>query len=68
MPIELSSCRRRGDVVPDQNVAVQAMRVAVRLTAGIGNPIVVVGGAHFVRIAVFQWPTDANNEDGGIFL
>jgi arabinose-5-phosphate isomerase len=57
-----------GDVVPDQDVAVQSVSVAMSLLAGVGDPVVVVGGAIFMREAVFQWPADADNKDGRIFL
>src|SRR5581483_7939327 len=57
-----------GDVVPDENVAVQAVRVFPGLIVGVGDPVIVVGGAHLVRVAVFQRPADPNNKDGRIFL
>ena len=38
-----------GDVVPDQDVAIQAVGIAMGLLAGVGDPVVVVGGAHLVR-------------------
>ena len=57
-----------GDGVPHQDVAVQPVRGLSGFLAGVGDPVVVVGGAHLVRIAVLQWPADADNEDGRIFL
>ena len=57
-----------GDVVPDQNVAVETVGIAVGLIASVGNPVVVVGGAHFMRVAVFEWPADTDDEDGRVFL
>ena len=57
-----------GDMVPDQDVAVQAVSVAQSLPAGVGDPVIVVGGAHLVWVAIFQRPADADDEDGGIFL
>jgi len=55
-------------VIPDQDVAVHAVRFLVRLIASIGNPIVVVGGAHLMQEAVFQRPSDTNNKDDRMLL
>ena len=41
-----------GHRVPYQDVAVQAVAHVAIVGAGFGNPVVVVGGAHFVRITV----------------
>src|SRR5215472_14485451 len=57
-----------GDMIPDENVAVQAVSIAVGLRAGIGDPVIVIGSPHLVRISVIQWPADASDEDGRIFL
>lgn len=42
--------------------------VAPSLVTCIGHPVVIIGGAHLVRIAIFQGPTDADNEDRRILL
>ena len=55
-------------MVPHQDVAVQAVSVAMGLVAGVGNPVVVVGGAHFMRVAVFQGPADADDKESRVFL
>ena len=52
-----------GDRVPHQDVAVEPVRLFAGLLAGIGDPVVVVGGAHLVRIAILQRPADADDED-----
>src|SRR5512146_3464530 len=54
--------------VPHQDVAVQAVHGAAVLGASLGNPVVIVGRAILVWVAVRQRPADANDEDGGIFL
>ena len=41
-----------GNRVPYQDVAIQSMRVFAGLIVGVGDPVVVIGGAHLVRIAV----------------
>src|SRR5438270_12956655 len=56
------------DVVPHQNVAVQAVSVTMGLVAGVGDPVIVIGSAHLVRIAVFQGPADPDNEKRRILL
>jgi hypothetical protein len=53
------------DVIPDQNVAIQAVVSLAIEMLGFRNPIVVIGGAHFVRIAVVEWMANADDEDGG---
>ena len=55
------------DRVPHEDVAIEAMRILAGFEAGIGDPVVVVCGAHLVRVAVFQWPADADDEDAGYF-
>jgi hypothetical protein len=57
-----------GHRIPHEDVAVQAMRGFAHFLAGVGDPVVVVGGAHLVGIAVFQWSAGADDEDGGTFL
>ena len=57
-----------GDVVPDQDVAVESMSVAQGLLARVGDPVVIIGGAILMREAVFQRPADADNKDGRILL
>ena len=57
-----------GNGVPDQDVAVQPMRVFAGLIVSIGNPVVVIGGAHFVRITVLQRPANSDNENRRILL
>jgi hypothetical protein len=56
------------NVVPDQDVAVQSVSIAEGLFAGVGDPVVVIGGAILVRESVFERPADANDKDGGILL
>ena len=57
-----------GDVVPDEDVAVESVGIFAGFVAGVGNPVVVIGGAHLVRVSIAQGPADADDEDGGIFL
>src|SRR6266567_6213060 len=53
------------DVVPDQDVAVESVRVARSLLAGVSDPVVVIGGTILVRQAVEQRPADTDDEHGG---
>src|ERR1017187_6686968 len=57
-----------GDGVPDQDVAVESMHGAAFGRVGFGDPIVVIGGAHFVGIAIGESPSDTDNKDSGILL
>src|ERR1039457_969013 len=57
-----------GDGVPNQDVAVESVHGAALGRMGFGDPIVVIGGAHFVGIAIGQSPSDADDEDGGMLL
>lgn len=50
------------DVIPDQDVAVEAVSVAVGFVAGVGDPVIVIGGSHLVGVLVFQGPTDSDNQ------
>ena len=56
------------NVVPDQNVAVQAVHLLPVLGDRRSNPIIVVRGAHFVRITVLQSPADADDEDSRVLF
>jgi hypothetical protein len=38
------------------------------LDDGLGDPVVVVGGAHLVGVAVLEGPADAVDEDRGVVL
>src|ERR1022692_4776691 len=56
------------DMVPDQDVAIQAVHLpAIRRHSG-RDPVVVIRRAHFVRIAVGERPANAGDEDGGARL
>src|SRR5262249_24109405 len=57
-----------GDRIPHQNVAVQTMGTADGICACLGHPVVIIGGAHLVRIADLQSPADPDDEDRWIFL
>src|ERR1039458_9676098 len=57
-----------GDWVPDQDVAVESMHGAALGRLGFGDPIVVIGGAHFVGIAIGESPSNTDDEDGGVLL
>src|SRR5436853_6513521 len=57
-----------GYIVPNQDVAVESMGIFAGLLAGVGDPIVVVGGAHLVWIAILQWPANPKDEDGRMLL
>src|ERR1039457_3222500 len=57
-----------GDVVPNQNVAVESVHAAALWRVGFGDSIVVIGGAHFMGIAIGQSPSDTDNKDCGILL
>ena len=57
-----------GDVIPHKNVAVQTVGVAVGLSTGVADPVVVIGSPHLVGITVLQRPADADDKDGWIFL
>ena len=56
------------DLVPHQDVAVQAMHLLAVLDDCRGYPVIVVGGAHLVRIPVLKRPADTDNIDGRILL
>ena len=66
-PIEVSSWRRWVTWFQTR-MSPFSPCIVLRLLAGVGDPVVVVGGANFVRKAVFQCPADADNKDGRIFL
>ncbi len=54
--------------VPDEDVTVQAVGVLAGCGARVGYPVVVVGGAHFVWVAVLEDPADADDEHCGVEL
>lgn len=43
-----------GDLIPYEDVAAEPRRLLCIDRAGFRDPIVVIGGAHFVRIAIFK--------------
>src|SRR5689334_21275304 len=55
-------------MVPHEDVAIQTMGVASGLIMSVGDPIIVIGSAHFVWISILQQPANANNKDGGMVL
>src|ERR1035438_9907853 len=57
-----------GDGIPNQDVAVESVHGAALGRVSFGDPIVVIGGAHFVGIAIGERPSNADDEDGGILL
>ena len=57
-----------GDGVPDEDVAVEPVHRAPVLGRGLGHPVVVVGGAQLVRVAVGERPADAVDEDRRVVL
>lgn len=57
-----------GDMVPDQNVAIEAMTLSAVDGLSRCDPIVVIRCAHFVRIAVLERMADAGDEEGWALL
>ena len=56
------------DRVPDEDVAVQPVHRAPVRRDGLGRPVVVVGGAQLVRVAVGERPADPVDEDRRMLL
>ena len=50
------------DRIPHQDITVKSMVLLAIFDDGLGDPVVVIGSAHFVGVAVFQRPADADNE------
>jgi len=57
-----------GDGVPDQDVAVDPVHRPAVVGDRRGHPVVVVGGAHLVGVAVVERPADPDDEDRGDLL
>jgi len=56
------------DGVPNEDVAVHAVHWTAIFGGSFGDPIIVISGPHFVGVAVFKDPADADYENGGVFL
>jgi len=54
--------------VPHKNITVKAMHWSAVLGLCLYDPVVVVRGPEFVRVAVLKGPSNAIDEDCGVFF
>ncbi len=59
-----SLCHR----VPDKNIPIEAMHGSAVPGHRLGDPVIVIGRSHFVRVAVLEYPADPVDKDRRVFL